>query len=573
MAYTEVGSIKVRDVPTHKKGYKNEWGALLQHQAEIQASLEDESKQKELERQAKYRQELHSQLATQASVKRIEDSQRHNYGERKMLEENAKLFEHKESQRVLDQKLRGMAIMDQNRVRERERGSLNQQRSVAERDMYNDQMNEINQHAEQRDKAKKDWQNWQKTDLTSSYKQEMERHRAQKQMDKLKDERFAQDFAGKVQGDNKKHDEDIRKMQEKQRAILEGQSNTVIRDENELKKHAAVSNMKSAYDRAEKEREENENTKKKNFENEKKNTTQMLQAQMSRRQEDRKNKQQEAESYRGFLDKTVGLLTDKENEEKKQKQDLIKGYRSELKNQIHEQKDAEAKRWNEMDDRTRKMNVKNIAAFEAAEARTNAGTVVGLDIDKTFHKDDFKRKTGGNSINFGKTTPGETFSIKKPFTGGPISTHSPSRLRNYQTGKEHLSIPAHAATTQKLAGAAPAPSTGPTNNMPTYNLRTSRARSSMNYEAMSGRRSPPQNINPITGMDENDKGDDMFARGRNSMVNIPRYNDPLKTLQDTRTAKESPWNTDPAEVNPPVPAPSVPQPQFVSRNDEGAAGS
>jgi len=52
----------------------------------------------------------------------------------------------------------------------------------------------------------------------------------------------------------------------------------------------------------------------------------------------------------------------------------------------------------------------------------------------------------------------------------------------------------------------------------------------MNYETMSGRRSPPQNINPITGIDENDKGDDMFARGRNSMVNIPRYNDPLKTL-------------------------------------------
>jgi len=100
-----------------------------------------------------------------------------------------------------------------------------------------------------------------------------------------------------------------------------------------------------------------------------------------------------------------------------------------------------------MDERTRKMNVKNIAAFEAAEARTNAGTVVGLDIDKTFHKEDFKRKTGGNSINFGKTTPGETFSIKKPITGGPISTHSPSRLKNYATGREHLNGPAHAATT------------------------------------------------------------------------------------------------------------------------------
>ena len=54
-----------------------------------------------------------------------------------MLEENAKLFDHKESQRVLDQKLRGMAVMDQNREREREFGSMKKDRQVAEKDMYN----------------------------------------------------------------------------------------------------------------------------------------------------------------------------------------------------------------------------------------------------------------------------------------------------------------------------------------------------------------------------------------------------------------------------------------------------
>jgi len=50
LAYTEDGSLKVRDVPDHVWGYKNEWGALLEHQAEVQSALEEESKQKEANR-------------------------------------------------------------------------------------------------------------------------------------------------------------------------------------------------------------------------------------------------------------------------------------------------------------------------------------------------------------------------------------------------------------------------------------------------------------------------------------------------------------------------------------------
>ena len=88
-------------------------------------------------------------------------------------------------------------------------------------------------------------------------------------MDKMKEERFAQDFAGKVSKDNDKHDTDMKTMQAKQRAILEGQSRTMIRDENEIKKHAAVNNMKKAYDRAEEVRQKEETLKQQHITKEK----------------------------------------------------------------------------------------------------------------------------------------------------------------------------------------------------------------------------------------------------------------------------------------------------------------
>ena len=65
-----------------------------------------------MNRQAKYRQELGKQLAMRKSAKDIEFAQRHNMGERQVLEENAKRFEQKEMMRQVDQKVRGMTVMD-----------------------------------------------------------------------------------------------------------------------------------------------------------------------------------------------------------------------------------------------------------------------------------------------------------------------------------------------------------------------------------------------------------------------------------------------------------------------------
>lgn len=69
---------------------------------------------------------------------------------------------------------------------------------------------------------------------------------------------------------------------------------------------------------------------------------------------------------------------------------------------MKEQKDAETKRWNEMDARERKINVHGLSAYEAAEAKANTKTIPGFEVDKTFDKEDFKRISANNSINFAK---------------------------------------------------------------------------------------------------------------------------------------------------------------------------
>ncbi len=40
-------SLKKRNIPLHPKGFNNQWGALMQHQSEVQNLLDDEQKMKE----------------------------------------------------------------------------------------------------------------------------------------------------------------------------------------------------------------------------------------------------------------------------------------------------------------------------------------------------------------------------------------------------------------------------------------------------------------------------------------------------------------------------------------------
>lgn len=40
-------SLRKRSIPKHPKGFNNDWGAIMQHQAEVEALMSEEQKQKE----------------------------------------------------------------------------------------------------------------------------------------------------------------------------------------------------------------------------------------------------------------------------------------------------------------------------------------------------------------------------------------------------------------------------------------------------------------------------------------------------------------------------------------------
>lgn len=141
-------------------GFKNEWGALMQHQSEVQAFQDEERRQLEAEKMSKYKDTLHQQLSQRKQVKDIENAERFSMNDRQILEENAKRFEQKEQMRILDEKLRGMNCMDQNRTIEQEKDDMRRQRTMAEKDQYNKQMNEITLYAKQREEQKKQWEDF-----------------------------------------------------------------------------------------------------------------------------------------------------------------------------------------------------------------------------------------------------------------------------------------------------------------------------------------------------------------------------------------------------------------------------
>ncbi len=102
--------------------------------------------------------------------------------------------------------------------------------------MFNKQQQEINAHAQAREDQRKQWTNWQKNDLLSSYKEDMARHQAQKEMSKLQEKKFAEEFGNTVKNQNLKHENDIKAHQTRQKQILDNQANTIIEDKNERKK-------------------------------------------------------------------------------------------------------------------------------------------------------------------------------------------------------------------------------------------------------------------------------------------------------------------------------------------------
>lgn len=81
---------------------------------------------------------------------------------------------------------------------------------------------------------------------------------------------------------------------------------------------------------------------------------------------------------------------------------------------MKEQSENHKQMWHVMSERDRQLNVRGIAAYEAAEANLNQKSLPGFEVDKTLLKDDFKKtsieKQGGLRAN-----ASDIFS-KKPLT-------------------------------------------------------------------------------------------------------------------------------------------------------------
>jgi hypothetical protein len=320
----------------------------------------------------------------------------------------------------------------------------------------------------------------------------------------------------------------------------------VIPDANEAKKRAAVENMKRAYERAQTVATAEDKRRQAEKKLELSETAKILKLQM-----DLKNAQQTSQvetdrQFRGFLDQTVSLLGNRDKEEQDKRNELRTSYAKELREQMQEQRDANIRRFNEMDERERKLNVGGLAAYEAAEATANTRAVPGFEVDKTFDKDDFKRKSS-KALNLGnKLASKPTRSVTALSLAEPAQV-SPDRVRNFSLGKAALERAEQKAAAEELLERQAAQQRESIRKLPTYTERASRQRSSVNYDDLAGKPGHRNDhFNPITGIDPTVVKDTTTTEGPAKKT--------LRQIQDERSSKQSPWSTDPHEL-PMPPAP------------------
>ena len=84
-----------RNIPTHPKGYRNDWGAVLQRQDELQRQLEKEERTLDKEKRRKQREELDEQL---------QERRRRNQGSQPPEQRNT--IERQEIQNRIDESVR-----------------------------------------------------------------------------------------------------------------------------------------------------------------------------------------------------------------------------------------------------------------------------------------------------------------------------------------------------------------------------------------------------------------------------------------------------------------------------------
>ncbi|CAI2360127.1 unnamed protein product [Moneuplotes crassus] len=409
---SEMGSMKIRDIPEHHKGFKNQWGALLDQQAEIQRLADEQEKHNQLAKNNKYKDELKAQLALKDSERRLEKQVRQNPNEQKLLSDDYKRFEQKEFDRMNMGRSKSKQVMLENQhiIKMRQNEYINTKEM--DRDMFNRQAMEDNLHAEKANQEKKKWHDWQKESLKNNYEQQMQRKDYLTRMEKEKDRVYADQYKHSVEAYEKNHNDTLNNLRRRNNEIMDHQIATVIPNVNDKRKDDAVNKMKKQFESTEKETLMKELKRLNHRNKEAQETSKMLKLQMDMRKKKYESDVNEEKHYKNYVDNTINMLGERDRKMAQEKEQIRQTYAKELESQIKEHNDKEKRIYNEMDERSLKLNQRGLAAYETGERATGLFKLPGIDRESKDNREYFgryaKRKEGsrfGGSLANSHTGP------------------------------------------------------------------------------------------------------------------------------------------------------------------------
>lgn len=374
-----------------KTGFKNQWGAILEQQAEVQRLADEHEKMNRLAKNYKYKSQLEAQLAEKTQTARLEEQMKNNPLEQKTLEENYMKYEQKEYDRINNGRQRTKNVMEENKqhlmIKHIEKNTLDRQ----DKDVFNRQALEDKLHAERNEEEKRKFKDWQREALKHDYDEKMRLKETMSKMEKEKERDYADQYKTMVETFENNNHRTLDTLRKKNNQIMDTQRSTVIHDLNETRKRHAMDNMKKQFESTEKEtiRKELENLHSKHHDE--KETSEILKVQMDLRRRRQENDVNLDKNYKSYVDNTVNLLSERDRKIKEDREKFKLDYAKELEQQIKEHEKKVKTMYNEMDNRELTLNQKNLISYEIGESKKDMFRLPGLARDDLSQKEYFGR--------------------------------------------------------------------------------------------------------------------------------------------------------------------------------------
>ncbi|CDW75955.1 UNKNOWN [Stylonychia lemnae] len=427
-------SLRKRSVPKHPKGFVNEWGALLQHQSEVQMLLEQEQQQKEHQKKQKFRQELDKQLNGFREKALEMDKEKHDFEQRKILEQNNTVFKQREQLTKYEERENTRRMMNENMEQLRQKREQEKRQDDQEKFKFNSK-NQHDQMYESLAKTHEELQKMkQKQDLQDWYKDEAYRKHQVQQMIREKEKFDHQNFINHVDNNHIRAVKDHHDTVDKHAHIREFKTAVgYAPDERQYQKQQAIETMKKQWE----ERQQEENKRKQMEEQQRKQQKEHIvdtyKFQMEKRKQDQTVNKIEEQVYGTVLKSSIDTLNQMDQQRKISQKYQTKEYADQLKRQIDDFKDRELKKYNEMSDRERQLNIKPLVAYENMQSDIYVKQLPGF--DRNNDKDNYRRynrKGISNALlgQLGEAT--ETMSLLGDRRGSPFENGGALTARDNQ---------------------------------------------------------------------------------------------------------------------------------------------